>query len=159
MKQTYLSPILSTISQVLTKIFHQEVIPGEVLAKQNNLAFGEVSSVVTLEGEGGSGSIAVSFPFEVIMKIAEIMLPRNAVKDGKTIQDLSGEIGEMFGGLVKSDLDKMGVKLNVSKTAVFAGQPHYLAHAVQKPVTFVSFSADVGTIFVELCFCSLKTSK
>lgn len=159
MKQTYLNAILSTISQVLTKIFHQEVITGEVLAKQNNLAFGEVSSVVTLEGEGGSGSIAVSFPFEVIMKIAEIMLPRNATKDGKTIQELSGEIGEMFGNLVKSDLDKMGVQLNVSKTAVYAGQPHYLAHAVQKPVTFVSFSADVGIVFVELCFSGLKTSK
>ncbi|MDH5217175.1 MAG: chemotaxis protein CheX [Gammaproteobacteria bacterium] len=159
MKQTYLNAILSTISQVLTKIFHQEVITGEVLAKQNNLAFGEVSSVVTLEGEGGSGSIAVSFPFEVIMKIAEIMLPRNAIKDGKTIQELSGEIGEMFGNLVKSDLDKMGVQLNVSKTAVYAGQPHYLAHAVQKPVTFVSFSADVGIVFVELCFSGLKTSK
>lgn len=159
MKQTYLKPILNTITQVLTKIFHQEVVRGEVLAKQNNLAFGEVSSVVTLEGEGGTGSIAVSFPFEVIMKIAEIMLPRNAPKDGKTIQDLSGEIGEMFGGLIKSDLDKLGIKLNVSKSAVYAGQPHYLAHAVQKPVTFVPFSADVGIIFVELCFGGLKASK
>jgi len=159
MKENYLNPILSTISQVLAKIFHQEVIRGEVLTKQNNLAFGEISSVVTLEGEGGSGSIAVSFPFEVIMKIAEIMLPRKAPKDGKIIQDLSGEIGEMFGGLVKSDLDKMGIKLNVSKTAVYAGQPHYLSHAVQKPVTFVPFSADVGIIFVELCFGGLKASK
>lgn len=159
MKSTYLNPILDTIAAVIKSMVHQDVVRGEVLTKNNNLAFGEISSVATLTGEGGTGSIAVSFPLEVIMKVAEKMLPRNAAKNGQSIEDLSSEIGLLFAGLVQSDLKKFGINLNASKPVVYAGQPHYLQHATKKAVTFVPFSSDIGTIFVELCFGSLKTSK
>ena len=137
----------------------QDVVRGEVVTKKNNLAFGEISSVITLTGESGTGSIAVSFPFEVIMKIAEIMLPSHASKNGEMIEDLCGEIGSLFASIIKTELQNKGIELNASKPAVYAGQPHYLGHALQKSVAFVPFSSDIGIIFVEICFGSLKVYK
>jgi len=152
MDATYLNPVLNAIVKVMKMMANQDVTRGEILLKNNDLAFGEISSVLMLKGAEIQGSISVSFPLEVIMKIAEIMLPPDTPRDNAMIKDLTGEMGNMFAGVAKSEMENNGLKFDISLPTILAGKPHHIKHIIKEAAIFVPFYSSVGTFFVEICF-------
>ena len=130
---------------------HQDVERGEILLKKNDLAFGEVSSLITLSGESGKGSISVSYPIDVIMNIANIMLPPDSPKDNAMIKELTGEMSNMIAGATKTELEGIGLKFDISLPNISAGKPHHLKHILPETI-FIPFTSEIGVFFVEFCF-------
>jgi chemotaxis protein CheX len=159
MEAAYLNPVLNSIVNVMKMMVRQDVERGEVIAKKNNLAFGEVSSVITLKGKSGVGSIAVSFPLDVIMNIANIMLPPDAPRDNAMIRDLAGEMGNMIAGGAKSEMEDAGFDFEISLPQIHAGKPHYIKHVADQPAVFIPFTADVGSFFVEISFSKIQQKR
>jgi chemotaxis protein CheX len=156
MDAAYFNPILNSIVKVMKTMVHQDMDRGEVIAKRNNLAFGEVSSLISLKGSSGLGSIAVSFPLDVIRNIAKIMLPPDSELNNEMIRDLTGEMGNMFAGGAKSEMEDAGYDFDISLPQIFAGKPHYIKHVSNEPVVFIPFTSEIGTFFVEICFTKVK---
>ena len=151
MDAKYINPALNAIVKVMKIMAQQDVERGEILVKKNDLAFGEVSSLITLEGKSGKGSISVSYPIDVIMNIAKIMLPPDAPRDNAMIKDLTGEMSNMIAGATKQELEDTGLYFDISLPNISAGKPHHLNHVCPNTI-FVPFTASVGAFFVEFCF-------
>lgn len=152
MDTTYINPALEAIVEVMKTMAHQELTRGEIILKQNDLAFGEVSSVINMDGESGQGTIAVSFPLVVIMKLANIMLPPDTPRNNEMIRDLTGEMANMFAGSMKAKLEENQLKFNISLPAILAGKPHHIKHLNNQAAIFIPFSCEIGSFFVEICF-------
>ena len=156
MDAKYINPALNAIVNVMKMMVHQDIERGEILVKNNDLAFGEVSSLIRLEGKSGIGSMSVSYPLDVIMNIANIMLPPDSPRDNAMIKDLTGEMSNMIAGSTKTELENIGLHFDISLPQISAGKPHHLKHVCPSTI-FIPFTAPVGAFFVEFCFVDQDT--
>lgn len=154
MDATYINPALNAIIKVLTQMAHMQPKKESVALKTNTLARGDVSSIIDLEGESGKGSVAISFPQNVLNVIAGNMLPPGMPLSNEILEDLTGELANMLAGGMKGELEEHGLKYNISLPAVVKGSPHSVVHKVKAPVIMISFTTEVGPFFVEVAFDS-----
>jgi len=152
MDATYINPALHAIINVLEKMAKLMPERDDVQVKSNHMAYGDVTSVIAMEGESGKGSVAVSFPKNVIQFIAERMLPPGMPLSEEMLHDLTGELGNMLAGGMKGELENAGLKYNISLPEVITGTPHILSHNLDSPVILLSFNTDVGPFYVEVTF-------
>jgi len=148
----YINPVLKSIVNVMKTMVRQDVKRGEIVVKENTLAFGEVSAVINLEGEQGRGSISASFPIDVLLNIAKIMLPPSIKVDNYMLKDLTGELANMFAGGAQAIMESEGIKYQISLPSIVAGKPHHIRHQHDHRSVLIPFSSDVGTFFVEVSF-------
>jgi len=152
MDATYINPALNAIINVLSKMAQLTPERNDVQVKANQMAYGDVTSIISMEGESGKGSVAVSFPHNVIRFIAERMLPPGMPLSEEMLQDLTGELANMLAGGMKGELESSGLKYNISLPEIITGTPHKLSHKIESPVILLSFNTDVGPFFVEVTF-------
>lgn len=107
---------------------------------------------MTMEGSQAKGSLAISFPKEVILDIHKRMLHQEKTEIDELVQDLTGEIANMaIGGAKKLLLDK-GYDFSLSLPSVIIGDEHNIDHPYHGPKILLPFTCETGTFFVEICF-------
>ena len=152
MDATYINPALHAIVNILEKMAHFIPERGDICLKSNHMAYGDVTSIIEMEGESGKGSVAISFPQNVIHFIAERMLPPGMTLSDEILQDLTGELSNMIAGNMKGELEKAKLKYNISLPKILTGTPHALTHGINSPVIMLSFNTEVGPFYVEITF-------
>ena len=152
MDATYVNPALHAILNILDKMAHIMPERGDIKLKINHMAYGDVTSIIEMEGESGIGSVAVSFPQNVIRFIAERMLPPGMPLSDEMLQDLTGELSNMIAGSMKGELEQAGLKYNISLPKILTGTPHVLSHNCKSPIIMLSFNTEAGPFYVEVAF-------
>jgi len=151
MDSALVNAVLAAVKNVMKMMVHQDITHAEPYFKQGNIAFGEVSSYIYLVNVETKASVSVSFPYDVIKKIAEIMLPPGTNINGEVIKDLTQEMANMFAGGAKSTLEDAGLRFEMSLPKLIAGSSHEIKHVSKKGIMMIPLNASIGPFFVEIC--------
>jgi len=148
----YINPLLESTVNVLSTMAMVKVTPGEPCEKQGTIALGDVTGMIDLSEHGKTqGSLAISFPSDVIMGIAENMLGEPAHDLDDSIVDMVGELTNMITGNAKRLYSEQGLEfdLTLPHTTIGTQNP---THSVDGKPIVLPFSTDLGEFYVEMCF-------
>ncbi|MES9965861.1 MAG: chemotaxis protein CheX [Sedimenticola sp.] len=152
MKAELINPFLESIKDVLSTMANMEVTPGTPCLKNGNVAKGDVTGLIGLAGDGGKGSLAISFSEPVILEVTERMLGEKISHINETVTDCVGEITNIVTGGAKRILSEKGYEFDLAIPGVVAGKDHVISHRSKGNTILLPFTAGPGSFFVEVCF-------
>ncbi len=151
MDVSYVNPFISSTIETFKTMFDIEAKPGKPMLKKEPYPSYDISAVIGLSGEA-QGSISMSFPKAVGLKVISHMLGETIKVVGPELTDGIGEIANIVAGNAKKDLSKF--KLSISLPNVIIGKDHVLSPPSNSPTIIVPFSTTIGDFDMEV---SLKT--
>jgi chemotaxis protein CheX len=146
-----INPFIDATLHVLDTLAKTTAKPGKPFLKKDNIARGDVSSVIGLTGET-SGTISVSFSESSILSIVSQMFGEEMTSLNAEIQDAVGEIGNMISGQARKKLEENGRSLKAAIPTVVMGKNHSISHITRHPIVAIPFVTDEGDFTIEVCF-------
>ena len=156
MDVAYVNPFINSTISTLKTMINLEVTPGKpVLKKQSSEHVFDISGIIGLSGSA-QGSIALSFPKLMALKIVSKMLEQEIKVIGPEICDGIGELTNIVAGAAKAELAvKTNHSLSISLPNVIIGKNHSVMRPSGLPGIMVPFASSIGNFAMEV---SLKTS-
>ena len=151
MDVSYVNPFIVATVNVFKTMLKTDIKAGSPLLKSQPYPSYDVSGIIGLSGEA-QGSIALSFPRLLALKIVSTMLGTEVKVVGSEVTDGIGELANIVAGNAKQDLSKF--KLSISLPNVVIGKSHFLASPSGSPTIAVPFTSPIGEFAMEVC---LKT--
>ena len=146
----FINPFLNgTISALKTMAF-VEPKPGKPYLKKDALARGDVSGIIGLTGSV-TGSMALSFSENAILKIVSNMLGEEINEVNGNIMDAVGEITNMVSGVARKELESIGLIVSAAIPTVVAGKDHSIKHVLSGPSVVIPFETEDGPFVVDVC--------
>lgn len=152
MEAKFINPVLHSMVNVLSTMAKLEPKPEKPSLKKDDIALGEVTGIMSMEGEQAKGSLAISFPKAVILEINKRMLQVEKTEIDEMVEDLTGELANMVIGGAKRILEEDGYDFALTLPKIVSGTNHIVKHSVDGPVILLPFSTEPGTFYVEICF-------
>jgi len=125
---------------------------GKPRLKDGKTALGNVTGVISMEGEHAKGSLAITFTKPVILELVKRMLREEKTEIDDMAKDLTGEISNMALGSAKSEFEQNGLDFTMTLPSVLSGKNHLIEHKYTGPTVLLPFSTDAGDFYVEICF-------
>jgi chemotaxis protein CheX len=151
----FINPFLEATIDVLKTMAFVEPRPGKCYLKRDNLAGGDVSGIIGFTGMA-SGSMALSFSTECILKIVSNMLGEEIKEINGDIKDAVGEITNMVSGGARKTLESLGLSISAAIPTVVAGKGHSVSHVMAGPSIIIPFETDNGPFVVDVCIGDIK---
>lgn len=146
----YINPFLQATQNVIKTMAFVDVTPGKPFLKKDQVAKGDVSGIIGLTGEA-TGSLSVTFNFELIKQIMSSMLGEEVDEVTNDVRDAVGELTNMISGDARRMLQQEGVNLSAAIPTIVAGKDHTIKHVVAGPVIVIPFeSGNNGRASVEV---------
>jgi chemotaxis protein CheX len=151
MDVSYINPFITATITTFKTMINLDVSPGKPSIKQEPFPAYDISGIIGLSG-GAQGSIAISFPKPLALKIVSAMLGMDIRYIGAEVTDGIGEIANIIAGNAKQHL--RGFSLSISLPNVVVGKDHILTGKKGVPVLVVPFQSEKGEFCMEV---SLRT--
>lgn len=151
----FINPFLTGTINVLKTMASVEPKPGKPYLKKNSLATGDVSGIIGLTGSA-TGSMALSFSQEAILKIVSNMLGEEITEVNGDITDAVGEITNMVSGASRKELEAIGMTITSAIPTVIAGKGHAIKHVLGGPSLIIPFETENGPFVVDVCISDSK---
>lgn len=152
MNADIINPFLSSVSNVLSTMAMLQVSPGKPSLKKGNVSQGDVSGIIGMTTATINGSMAITFPADVVFDIVNRMLGEKVSKVDDTVTDLVGELTNMIVGGAKGLLEEKGYDIGMATPVVVTGKGHEIVHKAKGQNILMPFKSDAGTFYVEVCF-------
>lgn len=152
MKADIINPFLSSVSNVLSTMAMLEVSPGKPSIKKDNVSRGDVSGIIGMTTETINGSMAITFPKNVVFDIVNRMLGETVTEVDATVTDLVGELTNMIVGGAKGLLEEKGYDIGMATPVVVTGKDHEVIHKASGQNILMPFNTEAGAFYVEVCF-------
>jgi len=146
-----INPFVKATVKVMEIMAFTRPKPHQPFLKQDDIAKGDVSSIIKLSGES-KGTIAVSFTEQCILSIASKMFGENMTKLDDEIMDAVGEIANMISGQARQELEDKGKVLYAAIPTMVKGKNHTISHKISAPIMAVPFGTEYGDFTIEVCF-------
>jgi len=143
-----------TISVLKTMAFI-EPRPGKIYLKKDALAKGDVSGIIGFTGMV-TGSMALSFSENAILKIVSNMLGEEIKEINGDIKDAVGEITNMISGVARKKLESLGLNVLAAIPTVVSGKNHSISHVLGGPSIIIPFETDDGSFVVDICINEME---
>lgn len=147
-----INALLQSLMNVLTTMAGMRPIPGYPEPKNDNIARGEVSSTLDMEGDKAQGSMAISFSAPFIKALVKRMVGDDIKEVDDTAKDLTGEMANMIVGGAKAILADKDININMSTPQVLVGQKHEINHKYKAQTVILPFESEEGEFFLEINF-------
>ena len=147
----YVNPFIKATITLFRTMLNTEAVPGKPILKQKPYPSFDVSGIIGLSGSA-QGSIAISFPKTMALRVVSVMLGTELKIVGPELTDGIGEVANIIAGNAKQDL--AGMNLMISLPNVIVGIDHIITGQSSVPAILVPFGSSLGTFAMEL---SLKT--
>jgi chemotaxis protein CheX len=151
MDVAYVNPFIVSTVETFKTMLNLEVKQGAVQLKDENKFSYDVSGIIGLSGEA-QGSICMSFPKLLALKLVSKLLGTDIKIIGPEIADGIGEIANIIAGNAKQHLSQYSLSISLPKVVVGAG--HYVVSQKGIPTIVVPFISSMGNFAMEV---SLKT--
>jgi chemotaxis protein CheX len=151
MNVAYVNPFISSTIETFKTMLNVDAKPGAPMAKTQSHPSHDISGVIGLSGDA-QGSIALSFPKVVALKVVSGMLGSEIKIVGPELTDGIGELVNIVAGYAKKDLTAF--KLSISLPNVIIGKDHVIISPSGTSGIIVPFTCPLGSFSVEV---SLKT--
>ena len=100
MNVAYINPFVTSTLETFQKMLNCEAKPGKVMLKSNANFSYDVSGIIGLSGEA-QGSICLSFPKLIALKVTSRLIGQEIKIIGDEITDCIGEIANIIAGNAK----------------------------------------------------------
>lgn len=147
-----INPVLETILNVLGTMANLKPNVGKPSLKQDEIARGEVTGIMSMVSPQARGSLAITFTRPVILDIVRRMLGEEVSEIDDTARDLTGEMANMVVGGAKHLFAAQGYDFDMSTPHILCGKDHTVHHQFAGKTILLPFTADSGQFFVEICF-------
>ena len=147
-----INPVLETMVNVLSTMANVRPHVGKPSLKQDEIARGEVSGIMSMVSPQVRASLAISFTKPVILDIVRRMLGEDIHEIDDTARDLTGEMANMVVGGAKNLFAVQGYDFNMSTPQILSGKDHTIHHQFPGTTILLPFTAESGQFFVEICF-------
>jgi chemotaxis protein CheX len=151
MDVAYINPFISSTVETFKTMLNLEVKAGQPQLRDVSKFSYDVSGIIGLSGEA-QGSICMSFPKLLALRLVSKLLGTEIKIIGPEIADGIGEIANIVAGNAKQHLTQFNLSISLPKVVVGSG--HYVASQQGIPTIVVPFNSSLGNFAVEI---SLKT--
>ncbi len=135
------NPFISATKEVFEVMSGIHVKRKALFLKKDYKIFGEISGIMGLTGDA-SGSIAISFSYDLAKKVISIILDMEVAEiEENDVKDGIGEILNMIAGQTKAILAGTKYRFKLSIPAVVAGYGYEIYHPEDAPCIVVIFEA------------------
>ncbi len=152
MKVEIINPFLEAVSNVLGTMAMLQSQPGKPSLKKDATAQGDVSGIIGMSGKNVAGSMAISFPKQVVFAMVKRMLGDDITEIDETVTDLVGEVTNMVAGGAKNKLMENGYDIGMATPVIVTGEGHQIKHKANGNKIILPFKTEVGDFYVEICF-------
>lgn len=152
MQAKFINPVLSSVVNVLSTMAKLDAVPGKPELKSDESSRGDVSGLITMEGEQAKGSLAICFPKSVILEIVKRMLRMELTEVDDMAKDMTGELANMVMGGAKGILSEDGYEFGLSLPEVLVGEGHEIKHPFKGPKILLPLKTESGDFYIEICF-------
>lgn len=151
MDVSYVNPFITSTLDTFKTMLNVEATPGKPTAKKEPFSIYDVSGIIGLAGDA-QGSIAISFPKIVALKVVSALLGTELKVIGPELVDGIGEIANIITGNAKQFFNDYN--LSISLPNVVVGKDHVLSGQKGIPTLVVPFNCPFGKFAIEV---SLRT--
>ncbi|MBD3315779.1 MAG: chemotaxis protein CheX [Chitinivibrionales bacterium] len=147
MDVAYVNPFIVAIRDTFNTMMGTALGMGEPLIKSEPYPTHDISGVIGLSGEA-RGSVTLSFPREVALKVVSKLLGVPVEEEGPELTDGIGELANIVAGNAKKGLTQYQMSLSLPN--VIVGKDHALSTPADAPTVMVPFQCDLGELSMEV---------
>jgi chemotaxis protein CheX len=147
MNVSFVNPFISATINVFKTMISLDVRPGRPKVKSKPFPLYDVSGIIGLSGVA-QGSISLSFPKIMALKIVSKMLGTELKVVGEDLSDGIGELANIIAGNAKQGLAKYSLSISLPKVVV--GKDHQLLSPRRCPSILVPFASAMGSFAMEV---------
>jgi chemotaxis protein CheX len=147
-----INPVLETMVSVLSTMANLQPSIGKPSLKQDEIALGEVTGMMSMVSPKVRASLAITFTRSAILDLVKRMLGEELTEVDDTARDMAGEMTNMVVGGAKNLYAAQGYDFDMSTPSILMGEKHTVHHAYSGKTIVMPFSSDSGEFFVEICF-------
>lgn len=151
MDVAYVNPFITSTIDTFRTMLNIDVRNISAQRKDEKNFPYDVSGIIGLSGEA-QGSICMSFPKIMALKVVSKLLGTEIKIVGSEVADGIGEIANIVAGNAKQHLTKYHISISLPKVVI--GKGHFLALQQNIPTIIVPFTSSMGNFGMEV---SLKT--
>jgi len=148
---SYVNPFISSTMNLFKTMMNTVVKASTPCLKKQPFPTYDISAIIGLSGDA-QGSVAISFPKLVALKVVSEMVGTKIIVIGPELTDGIGELANIVAGNAKKDLAEY--KLSISLPNVIIGKGHMLSAPSGAPSILIPFQSKFGDFALEI---SLKT--
>lgn len=148
----FVSPVVDTLMKVFTTMVQVEPVVGESRIKQDDLAKGDVTGMLKMEGDIVNGSVSITFTKAVVFDLVKRMLHMDIQEIDEIARDIAGEMANIVVGGAKNLLEEQGYRISMSLPEIFAGDGHRIQHSFGGQTIEIPLSIESGDFFIEVNF-------
>ncbi len=147
-----INPVLETMVNVLSTMANVQPSMGKPAIKNDEIALGDVTGMMTMVGTKAKASLAISFTKEAIIDIVKRLLREEITELNDMAKDMAGEMTNMLVGGAKNIYVSQGYDFDMSIPDVLVGKEHIIHHKFDGKTILLPFTSEVGDFYVEICF-------
>ncbi len=152
MNVKYINPLLESTINVLSTMAFIEVSAGKPSVRCTAETSSDITGVISLNGDGVEGWLAVGFNRPTIFSIVQNMLGEEVNEIDDTVVDLVGEITNMITGSAKRMYSELGLEIGLDRPSVFVGEGKTLYCESNGESVVLPFESGAGPLQVEFYF-------
>lgn len=146
------NPFIEGTLHILDTTALVKVKPGPPFLKGNTLHNGDISGLLTVEGDL-EATVAISFTEKSILGIVSAMFGDELTEINEEIIDAVGEISNMVAGQVTTKIGELGKKVKVKFVEVVTGRNKEILHTESgSHVVGIPFHTTKGKVLLEVCY-------
>jgi chemotaxis protein CheX len=151
MKAEYINSFIKATIDVIQVMAFVKTKAMKPYLKKNDLATGDVSTIVGMTGES-TGTFSISFDEASIIKIASNMFGEEIKELDQDVTEVAGELANMISGQARREIETLGIRLDGAIPSIFSGKNHTIYHMTDGPKIAIPFTTDEGLFTMEVCF-------
>lgn len=146
----FINPFIDATLEVLEVMCETPAEKDFLFLKEDNQNLGDITGFIPINSEKHIGSMAITFPKDVYVKIMTKMLLEEYTDINEDNQDGVGELCNQIFGNAKATLNKNDIFLDMTIPTVIVGPNHTVNHSINGAgVLGVYFKTEFGTFVVE----------
>lgn len=146
----FVNPFIEAALEVLEVMCMTKAEKDFVFVKDDNETLGDISGLISINSEQIVGSMAITFPADVYLKIVSNMLGEEYTEIDEENKDGVAEICNQIFGNAKAKLNQQNIFLDMTIPTVISGNNHTINHNVKDAkILGVYFKTEYGTFVIE----------
>ncbi len=151
MQAKFINPFIKATIHVLDAMAHLKATASKPYLKKDDIATGDVSSVVGLTGDP-NGTLSLSFNETCILRLASGLFEEEITTMDRDVIEVAGELINMISGQARKEIESLGTILDGSIPSVISGNNHNIIHLTDGPKIAIPFTIDQEGFTMEVCF-------
>jgi chemotaxis protein CheX len=161
--QSFVDPIVLNVCSVIETMGQIKLKPQmpEISPCATKLSLhGDVSGIISVQDAKMSGTMAVIFEKNLILKIYSNILGGEPVAAiDHDVRDAVMEMTNVIFGNAKRDINKLGFDIQAARPSVVEGPGHKIHHDPRGNCLSLTFESEAGRLFIEFSALTSSPSK